>query len=475
MNAGEIYVKLGLDGKKFDQGLSDAKKRLALFAAEIAATLYLVDRFIEKSTNAATRLTNLGVAAGISAQKLKQYGLAAALSNAGISAEEASGQIASFAKNLYSLQQLGQGDAGIFNQLKLFGREIEWGGKSVDQVLGEISEKIQGLDDQTAAMVLAAGGFSPEMLSFFRNYKTALADAGGQFGRTADQIKQLADADKAIARFKLELSDFADKINILIAPAITELGAALRGLGSGNGELNALSVTMKSLATSMQLIAAGIEATFAAAKIAGIALGTGSIHGNEDINAEIRENAKKSWADRWNKIKGMWGGGAPQPPAPSTSGGNGLGLNNWGNLRPVGGNGFRSFSTPQEGMNALVADLRAKISGKSAAMAGKYGSDYVPTLQSLISTYAPPSENNTGNYIDFVSKKTGIPSNRPLNEGDIEGIVRAVVKMEGNKNISVNTTNHVHGVDAENTARALSTELERTLKNALATNNNGAR
>lgn len=474
MNAGEIYVKLGLDGKKFDQGLSDAKKRLALFAAEIAATIYLVDRFVEKSTNAATRITNLGVAAGISAQKLKQYGLAAALSNAGISAEEASGQIASFAKNLYSLQQLGQGDAGIFNQLKLFGREIEWGGKSVDQVLGEISEKIKGLDDQTAAMVLAAGGFSPEMLSFFRNYETALADAGGQFGRTANQIKQLADADKAIARFKLELSDFADKINILIAPAITELGAALRGLGSGNGELNALSVTMKSLATSMQLIAAGIEATFAAAKIAGVALGTGSMHGNEDINAEIRTGAKKSLSDRWNKIKSMWSPTPPSAPAPSSSG-NGLGLNNWGNLRPIGGNGFRSFSSPQEGMNALVADLRAKISGKSTAMAGKYGRDYVPTLQSLISTYAPPSENSTGNYIDFVSKKTGIPSNRPLNEGDIEGIVRAVVKMEGNKNISVNTTNHVHGADAENTARTLSTELERTLKNALATNNNGAR
>jgi len=84
--------------------------------------------------------------------------------------------------------------------------------------------------------------------------------------------------------------------------------------------------------------------------------------------------------------------------------GGGAGQNNWGNIRSADGQ-FRSFATPQQGMDALVSDVSARIAGKSSAMSGKYGAGYIPTIEKLISTYAPSSENDTSGYIKLRSSK----------------------------------------------------------------------
>jgi hypothetical protein len=104
-------------------------------------------------------------------------------------------------------------------------------------------------------------------------------------------------------------------------------------------------------------------------------------------------------------------------------------MNNAGNLRGKDGN-FRKFATPEEGYKALVGDITAKVSGNSKAMKAKYGKDYTPTLNSLISVYAPPTENNTQNYVDFVAKRTGIDPNQALTTADVNKIVPHMVEME---------------------------------------------
>jgi len=51
----------------------------------------------------------------------------------------------------------------------------------------------------------------------------------------------------------------------------------------------------------------------------------------------------------------------------------------------------------------------------------------------------------------------------------VESIVKAIAKMEGNKNITLNNTNHIHGADdAKATAGMIGDELNRTLKHAMA-------
>jgi len=80
--------------------------------------------------------------------------------------------------------------------------------------------------------------------------------------------------------------------------------------------------------------------------------------------------------------------------------------NNPGNMRPLGQNaGFQAFDSPDAGLDAMRRDLTVKILGKSNAMKANYGENYQPSLKNLISTWAPPTENDTGNYINFVSQK----------------------------------------------------------------------
>ena len=99
--------------------------------------------------------------------------------------------------------------------------------------------------------------------------------------------------------------------------------------------------------------------------------------------------------------------------------------NNPGNLRAAGSTtGFRSFNTPEEGISALHNQLKLYITGKS-----RHGKR--DTIASIISIYAPSSENQTGKYIDFVSAKIGKGPNEKLTLADIPDLARAITQMEG--------------------------------------------
>lgn len=104
--------------------------------------------------------------------------------------------------------------------------------------------------------------------------------------------------------------------------------------------------------------------------------------------------------------------------------------NNPGNIR-ADAKSFRSYDTPEAGLQAMRDDLTAKVTGRSSAMASRYGANYQPTLANLISTYAPPSENDTGNYISTISRATGLNPNQPLSPQDIDKIMPAMIKHEG--------------------------------------------
>lgn len=103
--------------------------------------------------------------------------------------------------------------------------------------------------------------------------------------------------------------------------------------------------------------------------------------------------------------------------------------NNLGNLRGENvkwqgktgfKNGFSVFESKEMGVRAIYVDLLNKI---------KRGTN---TIEKIISKYAPSSENDTINYISFVSKNTKIPANQPIGgtKEEIRTIVRAIIKHE---------------------------------------------
>ena len=90
--------------------------------------------------------------------------------------------------------------------------------------------------------------------------------------------------------------------------------------------------------------------------------------------------------------------------------------NNPGNLRYVGqpgaaadADGFAVFSSYASGMQALKSQIMLDASRGSDA-AGRP----VNTLSDLISSWAPPSENDTAGYLTFVSASTGFDPAAPL-------------------------------------------------------------
>jgi hypothetical protein len=106
------------------------------------------------------------------------------------------------------------------------------------------------------------------------------------------------------------------------------------------------------------------------------------------------------------------GGSAPKALPPQGSKTNQF---NVGNLRPAGSStGFQQPTSYEEGIRGL--DNQLKIYGE------KHG---IKTLRQAISRYAPPSENKTEDYINYVAQRTGL---KPDQEIDFSNpVIRHVI------------------------------------------------
>ena len=82
---------------------------------------------------------------------------------------------------------------------------------------------------------------------------------------------------------------------------------------------------------------------------------------------------------------------------------------------------FAVFDSPQMGVRALGRDIKTKIK--------RFDGD----LQSIINQYAPPEENDTNNYFEYVRDQVGSDT---ITENDLGAIVRAIIKMENKPEIA---------------------------------------
>jgi len=304
---GELFFTIGAKSEGFEKTIGEAKKSTLLFAAELTAALYAVDRFVEGSTKGATALLNLSKQTDMSARDLQKFGLAASIANAGISAEEASKQVAGFSKNLYELQNFGSGNAGGFNALGFLGRGIDFYGKSTVQVLNDLRQKLQGLNDQQSTNILEKFGFTPEFLTIFRASNEEF-DRFAESVTNSDQvIDSLNEANKAINKLKISLGFMQDQIVAGFAPALTDMAD---GFTEASDSASVLDTMLKGIAISM----VGISQTWAAAKTAigttfaqGINLFSGGGLG-DDIAAVASEKFAKD-NERYRKtIRAILGG-----------------------------------------------------------------------------------------------------------------------------------------------------------------------
>ncbi|MFY2599312.1 phage tail tape measure protein [Achromobacter xylosoxidans] len=112
----------------------------------------------------------------------------------------------------------------------------------------------------------------------------------------------------------------------------------------------------------------------------------------------------------------------------------GIRNNNPGNLVYVGQTGaskeangrFATFSSAQEGLNALASQLR------------RYGQRGLNSIQSIVNTYAPASENNTGAYANYLAQKMGIDTDTQFDVNSdpaaLAALIRGIVEYENGRN-----------------------------------------
>jgi hypothetical protein len=140
---------------------------------------------------------------------------------------------------------------------------------------------------------------------------------------------------------------------------------------------------------------------------------------------ELQNRADKASADQ--TVDGMFAGA--QSPAPYIGGR--APVNNPFNLRVPGSKtDFQVFPTQQDGINAGLAQI---VRDNTPVAQGGHG---LSTLTQIISSYAPPTENNTAAYIQTVATAAGIDPNAPIdlqhNPDLLQKIGQAMASVEGN-------------------------------------------
>ena len=119
-------------------------------------------------------------------------------------------------------------------------------------------------------------------------------------------------------------------------------------------------------------------------------------------------------------------------------GGGPIGANNPFNIRD-----YNQDWQGQSGATRGFVDFEDEFSGIRAAdkLLSNYGTrEGIDTLRGAIARFAPPNENLTEDYISFVSERTGIPSEQPIDLGDARtrrSILSAMGRMESGEDIDV--------------------------------------
>lgn len=129
--------------------------------------------------------------------------------------------------------------------------------------------------------------------------------------------------------------------------------------------------------------------------------------------------------------------------------------NNPLNLRAVGDQphddkGFRTFSTMNEGVKAADDQL---------ALYQKRGNS---TMGGMVSTWAPPSENDTAAYIAQMTKVTGMSATHVVAPEERAQLVAAMAKQESGATVNIGDISiHTQATDANGIARDINGALTR--------------
>lgn len=188
----------------------------------------------------------------------------------------------------------------------------------------------------------------------------------------------------------------------------------------------------------------------------------------------------------WDKAVDWWNGDEPEQHAQSARRGEGKTLadrnNNPGNIRPVGGGGFRTFQSALHGWTAMKNQLMRYFTGKTTGRR-------LQTIMDIVSTWAPAGDNNDpAKYARDVAGWMGVSPTAALNLTDpntMGALMQSMARKEGYANwrspmayqaagaqIQQHNTYHIQGGNAQEIGREVSRQVDEKAQ-ALGRNQSG--
>ena len=369
------------------------------------------------------------------------------------------------------------GNTGILPYLQALGVSVadaEGKARPLENILADIGDKLKelpsredafnigsklGIDDATINLLLKGRAEVEKLLAAQKAYSEADAEAARKAAENWEQVKvnierttqelviKLLPALEKLAKSMERFAEVAVPTLTIVVDQFVKLDEATDGWATtlGLALVTLRLITGPATLGGLGKLAAGIGKLGAvgAAGAVGYAAG-GEIYERLPRGAQetIGESIARALAFFGNEeaARSVAINNGQAVPAPSAPIQKGTGRtraernNNPGNLEfrgqagavPESGSGrFAKFGTQAEGVAALVKQLQ------------RYGSRGLDTLEEIIGTYAPSSENNTQAYVAALSKRLGVGGSDQLDLSDsntLAQLVRGISTHEAGSN-----------------------------------------
>lgn len=400
-----FLVTFGLDTKDFEEGERDVTDRTKRLRDEQRRSFTEIERYGKKTGESIKGLSRevigLGLAfmgarsitglisnmmtgaasadrfgerIGVATSKVYAWRKASQTMGGAPEEGDAALQAIQNAKMGYRMGTLGADQAATFGRLGVTGNDLRNSDASV--ILQKLAGARDKMDPQLYASLLQQVGLPASTINFLMQGKASVDSLIAQYAANTSEMEELGKAQQELQKAMVSLQDTLTKE---IAPALTTIARWVNGITGGG-----------------------------------------------DAPAKPDARGESSWFGGLFKFK-QDGGGWSTPGTGKTRADRNNNPGNivdspWTRKQPgyVGSDGrFARFASPEHGFAAMERLL------------GGYMAQGRTSIMSILSKYAPSSENDVDAYARHVSKLTGIGIHQQIGREHIPLIARAMAKHEG--------------------------------------------
>lgn len=225
--------------KSFEENVKESVKSVGVLALAVSGAAAAIGGFVATVASGMDDLGDWADAEQFSAQKLIELGYAAQLSGSSMEAVKSSVEGLNKVLGEASLG-VGRG-AMTFKKLHMNAREADGSVKSVDAILEEVADKMQGLSRQESIALAEKLGIDRSLVPMLmkgREEIKKLREESQAFGATTDeQIATAGDFQDSMDRTHFMLSSMVKTIAVELMPAVKDVIDGFRKWVMANREL----------------------------------------------------------------------------------------------------------------------------------------------------------------------------------------------------------------------------------------------